>query len=1197
MREEESGKKVPYEVKAEHMDFYHEYLYRLLPGTIKERDDGVLQEFLEIIGDQAAAIKQNIDEMWKNFYIDTCEEWAVPYVGDLVGTKIIANPAARNREEIKAAIHLRRLKGTTEGLKDLAKTSVGVSGVTVREFFELCSMTQNVNYPNTDSRNMGLANVKDQKHLNTLDSAKDIIPHTADLRIPSNHAGWYNPNNLGMFVFVPNIYHVTDAECTKENKYNFHFNYMTEDKPRPFQLYSLSRSEEISSEEFSENPTTFFGENNDFVVKIKNIQAAVSNLPIPVPVMGKINSSNSFLTISPVVDMNADEFGFNFIGLHEKYGMNLMEQRKFNNPEKQFIITAYSYGEDKNLHEIAILDTSRPLGNQFVLMSNDIPAGVILLEIKIKEGSLPAVFPNTVISMRDVKEPMVDKQNSATESVEGKYKNAVYAYLPSVPLIPSTYQDRVYFFVDDEGSTYFAKKSQNDFVLDESMKKTSSLGHTYPPRALTYSLQPVTNFIDLNRFDGIEMIMPNKTKEQFVLEAYGMSEHEDEMWKIGELQISPDGRQHYRNGTEAWVHWVIQDPFVTESEDESRLEWASHFKTVRLEERLYSTDQGESQYIKAFTNVIGTDKEQKERSIVDLIYRALGDFYESEDDIECTLDFFDSNLDCNEFTVTIKPAKNGPDFSQRANEIKSALDDYYLFRNEGNLVFRILRDAAGANSNAYFPLSTVKITNEFNHSMLVYLPQIQFEPTSQYGYFHVARDGSTFYEKIEPNALCRKSAGQIFPILDRYPMQHRTPIYEDLADWGNGKNFVLPGEIEIDPKSGKFAFSEYDGTVEKITASFNYAFVHNIGAGTYDITDDIMSFMKPNPGEKKLKHIYPSMFKWIAKSGHVDGPYPFPSKTFKTMEETLLQLNDGDILEIEDSSVYLMPKILKIPSHVKHLTIQAQLQSSSRIKLQDDYAGDNKFTIEGDLDSLNLYGLFFTGGTLKIKGDIKNIVISSCTLQPIGEKGFASLEVESATKSDRKIVIRKSIVGRIDLDDALTKLVVTDSIIENLSGSIIRITDSREEVKNSKSTLSLESERATFASSPTEMIRFREIMSSDTLFTGQILVDDHETSLIKFSRYENYQESLKTKKDGESRENAFMCTSEKPFFYSVKFGSPNYMFLHLLCSEKITLGGEGSLQMGAYNRAFTFRRIQNLALRLPEYVPFGMDTSLVYLLG
>jgi len=84
----------------------------------------LLDLLLRAIDQQFRALEEDIEQLWQDLFIDSCAEWAVPYIGALVGL-----PPTAERLEVAAAIALRRRKGTPAALEDFAEV---VSGLTAR---------------------------------------------------------------------------------------------------------------------------------------------------------------------------------------------------------------------------------------------------------------------------------------------------------------------------------------------------------------------------------------------------------------------------------------------------------------------------------------------------------------------------------------------------------------------------------------------------------------------------------------------------------------------------------------------------------------------------------------------------------------------------------------------------------------------------------------------------------------------------------------------------------------------------------------------------------------------------------------------------------------------------------------------------------------------------------------------------------
>src|SRR5205807_4232388 len=97
---------------------------RRLAELDDKRQRGPLKALLSVIAEQAAVLEENLDQLYDDLFIETCAEWVVPYIGDLVGVRgINAFPGARFTERAFVAntMSYRRRKGTAAVLEQLAR--------------------------------------------------------------------------------------------------------------------------------------------------------------------------------------------------------------------------------------------------------------------------------------------------------------------------------------------------------------------------------------------------------------------------------------------------------------------------------------------------------------------------------------------------------------------------------------------------------------------------------------------------------------------------------------------------------------------------------------------------------------------------------------------------------------------------------------------------------------------------------------------------------------------------------------------------------------------------------------------------------------------------------------------------------------------------------------------------------------------
>jgi hypothetical protein len=196
-------------------------LYALLPGVYRKRDAEYgqqLRALLRVIAEQAEVVENDIAQLYENWFIETCEEWMVPYIAELAGYRPVheggdpgspatAEGAARNRILVPRAhvahtIRDRRRKGTLAILESMSRDVAGWPARTV-EFYRLLAVAQNLNH--LQPARGRFADLRDADALDRIDGPFDELAHTVDVHRR------YNIASVGLFIWPLGEYSVTHA--------------------------------------------------------------------------------------------------------------------------------------------------------------------------------------------------------------------------------------------------------------------------------------------------------------------------------------------------------------------------------------------------------------------------------------------------------------------------------------------------------------------------------------------------------------------------------------------------------------------------------------------------------------------------------------------------------------------------------------------------------------------------------------------------------------------------------------------------------------------------------------------------------------------------------------------------------------------------------------------------------------------------
>lgn len=227
-------------------------LYELLPVIYRMRDaeqGEPLKALLQIISEQVNLVEDDIKQLYENWFIETCEDWVVPYIGELIGYEPVheagePSPGVNaqeqfrskiliSRREVANTIRYRRRKGTLALLELLSNDVAGWPARAV-EFYRLLAWTQALNFQHVDRGKT--VDLRDGSSLDLINSPFDRMAHGVDIRrINSNRTtGYFNIPSVGVFVWRLKSYSVTmtPAFCRQaEGDHFFTFSVLGNDSP------------------------------------------------------------------------------------------------------------------------------------------------------------------------------------------------------------------------------------------------------------------------------------------------------------------------------------------------------------------------------------------------------------------------------------------------------------------------------------------------------------------------------------------------------------------------------------------------------------------------------------------------------------------------------------------------------------------------------------------------------------------------------------------------------------------------------------------------------------------------------------------------------------------------------------------------------------------------------------------------------
>ena len=232
----------------------------LLPTHIRQRDARIgepLRALLAVIGEQAGLVQQDVEQLYENWFIETCDPWVVPYLGELVGYRSLrgyaealgAAPGAAGagsaalaarlapRRDVAATVADRRRKGTLPLLEEMAATVAEwpARAVELRRLLARTAPVRLLGPAGAAGVRAGYVDLRHGARLALRDGPFEELAHVAEApRVDSaRRQGRYRPPGVGLFIWRLRPYPVTraPAHCIDRARNLFTFSVLGNDTP------------------------------------------------------------------------------------------------------------------------------------------------------------------------------------------------------------------------------------------------------------------------------------------------------------------------------------------------------------------------------------------------------------------------------------------------------------------------------------------------------------------------------------------------------------------------------------------------------------------------------------------------------------------------------------------------------------------------------------------------------------------------------------------------------------------------------------------------------------------------------------------------------------------------------------------------------------------------------------------------------
>lgn len=193
--------------------YFAEKLWAWIPEIYRSLDPrtggpppeiGPLRSLIEVLAEQSAIARRSIDRLWEDQFIDSCDDWVVPYLGELVGTRMLTELNKRGRRaDVANTIYYRRRKGTPYVLEKLVRDITGWECVLVEGFRTLARTRHGLDAEMGGEARPAVGGTCAIRGRSTAtpDDPFALKAHTPDVRMLRGRLGRHNITRLNVHLF------------------------------------------------------------------------------------------------------------------------------------------------------------------------------------------------------------------------------------------------------------------------------------------------------------------------------------------------------------------------------------------------------------------------------------------------------------------------------------------------------------------------------------------------------------------------------------------------------------------------------------------------------------------------------------------------------------------------------------------------------------------------------------------------------------------------------------------------------------------------------------------------------------------------------------------------------------------------------------------------------------------------------------
>jgi hypothetical protein len=172
-----------------------------------------LYKFLRVLAAPIAQVRQNVDELYADLFIDKSADWVLPYLAEMVGMQLVFPDAPSNRRDVRGTVGWRRRKGTPAMLAEMGSELSGQMVVT-QEGWKRILLAQDLDLYRPERT---IVPVRRAAIAELATGPLDAGSHAVDPRRISRTTGRYHPRHVAHWLHPTRLFPLREGEPERRN--------------------------------------------------------------------------------------------------------------------------------------------------------------------------------------------------------------------------------------------------------------------------------------------------------------------------------------------------------------------------------------------------------------------------------------------------------------------------------------------------------------------------------------------------------------------------------------------------------------------------------------------------------------------------------------------------------------------------------------------------------------------------------------------------------------------------------------------------------------------------------------------------------------------------------------------------------------------------------------------------------------------